>query len=74
MTDPEPAKLEQWQLAIRTLSDVLATQRRAPEAISLEELSAQLHSAADGHGRQGNYQAAQLLDQWAHLVTQPVEG
>ena len=63
----------QWQVAVHTLTDLLALQMRKPDAISIEALPSHLRRAAYEREQQGDYGAARLLQRWAHLVTQPVE-
>lgn len=73
MNTASPISQDQWQVAIRTLTNLLALQMTKPGAIRIEVLPGQLRRAADERDRQGNYGAARLLERWAHLVTQPVE-
>lgn len=68
-----PISQDQWQVAILTLTNLLALQMTKPGAICIEVLPGHLRRAADERDRQGNYGAARLLERWAHLVTQPVE-
>lgn len=70
--DHEPSPIEQWQATVRTIMGLLVLQTEKPGTTSLEELPDWLRLAADERDRQGDYGAARLLDQWAMLVTQPV--
>ena len=68
-----PISQDQWQIAIRTLKDLLALQMKKPGAILVAELPDHLRTAADGRERQGDHGAARMLERWALLVTQPME-
>ncbi|GHG11199.1 hypothetical protein GCM10017322_03340 [Paracoccus aerius] len=73
MNTAGPISQDQWQVAIRTLKDLLALQMMKPGAIRKEVLPDHLRMAANGRERQGDYGAARLLERWAHLVTRRVE-
>lgn len=63
----------QWQVAIRTLTDLLALQMKRPGGISIEQLTNYLRMAADERDRHGHHGAARLLDGWAQMLGQPME-
>ena len=73
MTEADDIPQAQWQVAIRTLTDLLALQMKQPGAISIEALPDHLRMVAEERERQGDYGAATILDEWAVLVTQPID-
>lgn len=64
---------EQWWVAVKILIAVVRVQTEAPGSISPETLPKVLQDAARERGQNGDYGAARLLDQWAALVTKPME-
>lgn len=65
---PTTEDLEQHSIAVDILFGVLTLALDRPGTLDRAKAAALLVAAADERERQGDYQAAQMLDEWAEAL------
>jgi hypothetical protein len=72
--DPSVEDLEQHRIAVDILFGLLTLSLDKPGTLNRDAAASLLQKAADERDRQGDYQAAQMLDEWAEMLGEPEEG